>query len=172
MFVLHLFFECAPFWFAIVCFNLGLNCYNFTMTCFKGLMFYPFSDFLFFLSQILAKGPHRVHYPRKTSIKFFSSVKTIYLQKMAYLALCWQRLTKTASIVFQLKTVLYEPCTFWRKGLKPGVLSVSHHSLLQHHKGMVFRRAPLRVHFLTKKLDVRNELLSFLGSSWNISGIK
>lgn len=155
VFVLHLLFECAPFWFASVCFNLDLNCYNFTMTCFKGLMFYPFSDY-FFLSQILAKGPHRVHYPRKTSIKFFSSVKTIYLQKMAYLALCWQRLTKTASIVFQLKTVLYEPCTFWRKGLKPGVLSVSHQSLLQHHKGMISRRAPLRVHFLTEKLEIRN----------------
>lgn len=118
--------------------------------------FIHFQIFFFFLSQILAKGPHRVHYPRKTSIKFFSSVKTIYLQKMAYLALCWQRLTKTASLVFQLKTVLYEPCTFWRKGLKPGVLSVSHHSLLQHHKGMVFRRAPLRVHFLTEKLEIRN----------------
>lgn len=90
MFVLHLVFGCAPFWFAVVCFNLDLNCYNYTMTCFKGLMFYPFSDYYYyyFLSQILAKGPHGVHYPRKTSIKFFSSVKTIYLQKIAFLALC------------------------------------------------------------------------------------
>lgn len=70
VFVLDLFFECAPFWFAIVCFNLDLNCYNFTMTCFKGLMFYPFSDF-FFLVPDSSKGASQGTLSKKNFNKVF-----------------------------------------------------------------------------------------------------
>lgn len=113
----YFFLKCDPIWFFIVCLNLNLNCFNFTVTYFKGLAFSPLR-FLFFVPAS-GKGASQGALSKNNFCNFFFSYKDYMSPENGRFGPQWTASCKNRQDCLSAKKCSWRGLhKFWRKGLK------------------------------------------------------